>query len=220
MDINPRSYPLIVTAKRESADVSFARRLQIASANYILQTLELPRQRAWLTRPDIEREEFALLAQLTSEISPNPLWDATGFELPHASELTTPFGAVRQLADDRQSRHTGWDQNLPTGTPVRAMAAGHIRFAGQLDIRGNYVLIDHGLGIFSGYAHFSELHVEDGQQIAAGQIIGLSGNTGRSSAPHLHWEIAFRGRWVDGVSFLALWLPAPTSVEYDAETAQ
>ena len=93
-------------------------------------------------------------------------------------------------------------------------------FADALAIRGNYVLINHGLGIYSGYAHFSELHAQAGQQVAAGQIIGLSGNSGRSSAPHLHWEIALRGRWVDGLAFLDLWLPAPSSAESEADAPQ
>ena len=90
----------------------------------------------------------------------------------------------------------------------------------MLDIRGNYVLIDHGLGIYSGYAHFSELYVEVGQRVEAGQIIGLSGNSGRSNGPHLHWEIAIRGQWVDGKAFLDLWLPAPSVSNGDANARQ
>ena len=135
-----------------------------SQGDFIAQNLNLPASRAYLTDPEIESEELARLEALTSEVSPAPLWDASGFEQPHLSELTTPFGAFRRLGEDQQSRHTGWDQNLPTGTPVRAMAAGEARFAGPLDIRGNYVLIDHGLGIYSGYAHFSEYHVEAGQR--------------------------------------------------------
>lgn len=220
MDARPRIYTLTVTAHTQSGIVAFARELRIDSANFIVQDLQLPSGRAYLADAAIESEELALLESLTSVPTPAPLWDASGFELPHDSELTTRFGTYRRLGDDRQSRHTGWDQNLPTGAPVRAMAAGKVIFADALAIRGNYVLIDHGLGIYSGYAHFSELHVQEGQQVAAGQIIGLSGNSGRSSAPHLHWEVALRGKWVDGAAFLALWLPSPSSAEKDADEAQ
>lgn len=219
MDIHPRAYPLTVTAQRQSGAVSFTRELRVDAANFIVQTLNLPSARAHLTDPAIESDELARLKRLTSVYSPAPLWDASGFERPHDSDLTSPFGAFRRLGDERQSRHTGWDQNLPAGTPVRAMAAGEARFADALAIRGNYVLIDHGLGLFSGYAHFSELHVAAGQPVAAGQIIGLSGNSGRSSAPHLHWEIALRGEWVDGADFLTLWLPAP-SLATDEDAAR
>lgn len=220
MDGSPRAYPLTVHVERQSGAVTFMRELRIDSANFIVQDLQLPSGRAHLTDARIESDELALLKSLTSLTTPTPLWDASGFELPHYSELTTPFGAYRRLGGDRQSRHTGWDQNLPTGTPVRALAAGEARLADSLAIRGNYVLIDHGLGIYSGYGHFSELHVEAGQSVAAGQIIGLSGNSGRSSAPHLHWEVALRGKWVDGVAFLALWLPSPGGAENDADAPQ
>ncbi len=209
MNTHPRAYPLIVTAERASGDVVFEVPLRIEPGAFITQNLVLPGNRVYLTDPAIEYDELARLSALTALVSPAPLWDASGFELPHDSALTTPFGAFRTLNEGRESRHTGWDQNLPTGSPVRAMASGEARFAGMLDIRGNYALIDHGLGIYSGYAHLSELHVEAGQRVEAGQIIGLSGNTGRSSAPHLHWEIAIRGKWVDGSAFLELWLPAP-----------
>ncbi len=217
MDSGPGAYPLIVAARRASDEVSFARELRIESAGFITQALELPPGRAYLEDAKIELAELERLQDLASESAAAPLWDASGFELPHESPLTSPFGAIRRLNDGRQSRHTGWDQNLPTGTPVRAMAAGIARFAGALDIRGKYLLIDHGLGVFSGYAHFSELHLRAGQAVAAGQIIGLSGNTGRSSAPHLHWEILLRGEWVDGAAFLELWLPAPGVSEADAK---
>lgn len=209
MSSQPRAYPLTVTVERGAEDVIFERQLRITAGDFIRQNLALPAGRIHLLDPAIENEELARLNALTAAVSPAPLWDASGFELPHESELTTPFGAVRALNDGRESRHTGWDQNLPIGSPVRALAAGEVKFAGALDIRGNYALIDHGRGLYSGYAHFSQLHVEAGQRVAAGQIIGLSGNTGRSSAPHLHWEIAIRGRWVDGAAFLDLWLPAP-----------
>ncbi len=220
MDFTPRVYRLTVHVERQMGDVNFTRELRIDSANFIVQELQLPAGRAYLADAEIESGELALLESLTSATTLAPLWDASGFELPHDSELTTPFGAYRRLGDDRQSRHTGWDQNLPTGTPVRAMAAGEVRFADALAIRGNYALIDHGLGVYSGYAHFSELHVQAGQAVAAGQVIGLSGNTGRSSAPHLHWEVALRGRWVDGAAFLELWLPPHGSAESNAAVAQ
>ena len=211
MDSPPRAYSLTVAAQRASGeDAAFARQLRIDSAGFITQALELPASRAYLADAEIESAELERIQALASESSPAPLWDASGFERPHLSPLTTPFGAIRRLAEDRRSRHTGWDQNLPAGAPVRAMAAGVARFAGSLDIRGQYTLIDHGFGVFSGYAHFSELHLRAGEAVEAGQIVGLSGNTGRSSAPHLHWEVLLRGEWVDGKAFLDLWLPAPS----------
>ena len=87
------------------------------------------------------------------------------------------------------------------------MAGGTAAFAGHLDIRGNYIVINHGWGVYTGYAHLSQINVERGQTITAGQIIGLTGNSGRSSGPHLHWEVAVNGEWIDGSLFLDTWLP-------------
>ena len=63
--------------------------------------------------------------------------------------------------------------------------------------------------MFSGYAHLSQLHVVRGQRMSAGQIIGMSGNSGRSTAAHLHWDVALQGQWVDGVALVRMWLPRP-----------
>ena len=208
MDAPARSYELGVLARRGTESLSFTDDVLVESAGYILQEFDLPADRARLVDGEIEADELKTLAALTSTASAEPLWDAAGFALPLDSPLTSPFGSFRLLNGLRETRHTGWDQMAPVGTPIRAMAAGRVVFAGRLEIRGNTVLIDHGLGLYSGYAHFSDLLVAAGQTVSAGQIIGSSGDTGRSSGPHLHWEIIARGKWVDGAAFLGLWLPA------------
>lgn len=208
MDTPPRAYELEVRARSETGVVTFSRDLRVDAAGYILQHLTLVGDRAYLIDRDIEEAEFARLAELTRLNRPEALWDAAGFELPLQSALSTPFGAFRILNEERETRHTGWDQLAAVGTPIRALAAGEVLFAGRLEIRGNTVVIDHGYGVFSAYAHFSELQVSAGMRVGAGQIIGLSGNTGRSTGPHLHWEALLRGDWVDGLAFLDLWLPA------------
>jgi murein DD-endopeptidase MepM/ murein hydrolase activator NlpD len=135
------------------------------------------------------------------------LWSNAGFIAPMDSEITSAFGSFRTLNQYTQTRHTGWDFRAPPGTPVRASADGEVAYAGPLDIRGNYVLLDHGFGVFSGYAHFSEMYVTVGQSVAQGEIIGVSGNTGRSNGPHLHWEISVNGEWIDSLQFTEMWLP-------------
>jgi murein DD-endopeptidase MepM/ murein hydrolase activator NlpD len=94
-----------------------------------------------------------------------------------------------------------------TGTPVMAMAAGKVAFAGTMDVRGNIVIVDHGYGVFSTYCHFSVINVVRGQNITQGQILGMSGNTGRSNGPHLHWEMNINGQWIDSVDFMSMWMP-------------
>ncbi len=207
MDTAARNYELAVRAQSDAGAVTFSRDLRVDPAGYILQRMTLAGERAYLVDREIEEAEFATLAALTRSQQPEALWDTAGFELPLQSALATPFGAFRILNEERETRHTGWDQLAAVGTPIRALAAGEVLFADRLEIRGNTVILDHGHGLYSAYAHFSELQVAVGMRVAAGQIIGLSGNTGRSSGPHLHWEVVLRGEWIDGLVFLDMWLP-------------
>ena len=88
------------------------------------------------------------------------------------------------------------------GTPIYAPAAGKVVYTGTLTVRGNVTVIDHGWGIYTAYAHQSEIQVQVGEMVTPGQLIGLGGQTGRVTGPHLHWEV-----WVGGVQVDALeWL--------------
>lgn len=208
MNARVRDYPLKVIVERSSGSVAFNRTVKVESAGYITQNFNIPGDRSYLADPEVEQTEFAKLDAITADITPAALWGARGFARPLESETSSPFGAYRILNQTMRTRHTGWDQRAPVGTPIQAAAAGVVDFAGRLDIRGNYVIIDHGYGLHSGYAHLSQAHVTRGQTVAAGQIIGMSGNTGRSSGPHLHWEMIVNGEWVDGLAFIEMWLPS------------
>jgi murein DD-endopeptidase MepM/ murein hydrolase activator NlpD len=208
IDARARDYPFsLLVLGADGQARSFEARLNVTSADYIRQNFTVPSERAFLISPEIERNEYARLQAHMSATSQTALWDVTGFQAPLNSPISARFGDFRILNQSVQTRHTGTDNSAPVGTPVQAMAGGTVAFTGMLDIRGNYVLIDHGWGIFSGYAHFSQVNVQVGDSVSVGQIIGASGNTGRSSGPHLHWELAIGGEWVDGQSFLQTWLP-------------
>jgi murein DD-endopeptidase MepM/ murein hydrolase activator NlpD len=98
--------------------------------------------------------------------------------------------------------HHGVDLDVSSGTPVRAMAAGRVRFAGTMSGLGTVVWLDHGGAILSVYAHLSELRVAAGGSVGPGQVVGLSGATGNAEAPHLHFEVWRWGRAVDPVPLL------------------
>jgi len=208
MEASPGAYPMNIRVDSAGSAQHFSRDIEVRPGKFLAQALELPPQRAQLANAAGEAAEIAQLQQLSAESQPEPLWDARGFRRPLPGALTSPYGAVRIFNGTRRTRHTGWDQNAPVGSPVSAMAAGVVAFAAALDIRGNSVLIDHGLGIFSAYAHLSAIHVQAGQAVLAGQVIGDSGNSGRSIGAHLHWEIIVQGQWLDGRQFLDMWLPA------------
>lgn len=98
--------------------------------------------------------------------------------------------------------HRGVDIRVPEGTPVRAMREGRIRFAGTMSGYGLVVWIDHPGDVLTVYAHLSEIHVRAGEPVESQGVIGLSGQSGNATGPHLHFEVWRRGREVDPVAFL------------------
>jgi murein DD-endopeptidase MepM/ murein hydrolase activator NlpD len=115
--------------------------------------------------------------------------------------LTVRGFITRSLSDGR-SRHPGIDIAVPKNSYIRAAGAGLVRAAGIDDVYGQYVVIDHGEGLESVYGHAARLFVTAGNRVRRGEIIALTGSTGRSTAPHLHFEIRHEGRPVDPFRFV------------------
>lgn len=208
MEQTPRTYPLdIFVSYTDGTRGVINTEVELVLGAFIRQDVVLAPDKAHLLNGDIERAELARLESIFSEVTLERYWDSDGFQMPILSTLTSPFGAFRSFNSTLNTRHTGWDVRTTLGTPVMASAAGRVAFAGLFDIRGNYVIIDHGYGVFSGYAHLSQVHVTRGQDVAREQIIGMTGENGRTSGPHFHWEMAVNGEWVDSVQFLEMWMP-------------
>lgn len=98
--------------------------------------------------------------------------------------------------------HEGVDMAAPVGTPIHATGDGVITFAGRQGAYGNLIKIEHELGTETRYAHLSRIRVKVGQRVSQGELIGDMGNTGRSTGPHLHYEVRVNGRAVDPMSFI------------------
>ncbi len=207
-----RPYELRVRVETEGADeaLDISARVDVSSGGFIQQDVNIvveDERLAILLDPEVEAAELAQIFELAAPITPETLWDEEGFSPPINAELTSPFGAVRVFNGTFNSIHTGWDFQATIGQPLSASAAGRVVFAGMLPIRGNYVLIDHGRGIYSGYAHMSILYVTQGQRVSAGQIVGMVGSTGRSSSAHAHIEFIVNGEWVDAADFIRMYIP-------------
>lgn len=116
--------------------------------------------------------------------------------------ITSRFGVRTDPFRRRPAMHTGIDFRAPSGQPARATAAGKVISAGYEGGYGNMVEIDHGGGITTRFAHLSKIIAKKGQTIAKGDVVGNTGNTGRSTGPHLHYEIRVNGRAIDPMNFI------------------
>jgi murein DD-endopeptidase MepM/ murein hydrolase activator NlpD len=130
------------------------------------------------------------------------------FEAPVDAPISGVFGTERVFNQQVQSRHQGLDYAVPTGTPVHAVNKGTVILARPMFFEGNCVVIDHGQGLLSLYLHLSEIRVKEGKKIPGGQVLGLSGGTGRASGPHLHLAIRWQGIYLNPAILLKLNLPA------------
>jgi peptidoglycan DL-endopeptidase CwlO len=126
---------------------------------------------------------------------------ASGFIWPVQGPITSPYGP-RCLSNGDCSFHPGVDIGVPSGTPIKAVAAGTVIFADADGGYGNLTVIDHGNGLATAYGHQSSIGVGVGTVVAQGQVIGLSGCTGYCFGPHVHFEVRVNGATVDPMRYL------------------
>lgn len=146
-------------------------------------------------------KEEASLAAVYATRTAMKLWSGA-WRLPVEGPLTARFGEERSInGAPSAGHHGGTDIGAEQGTPVGATNAGRVVMARQMELRGNMVVVDHGGGVLSGYAHLSAFAVAEGQDVATGDLLGYAGSSGLSTAAHLHWEIAVSGVLVDALRF-------------------
>ncbi len=121
---------------------------------------------------------------------------------PVPGAITSRYGSRIDPVNNKKAFHSGIDFRGKHGATIQATAAGKIIYAGKNGSFGNFVKIDHGNGYTTSFAHLQNYHVKKGDYVKRGQIIGLVGNSGRSTGPHLHYEIALKGKSVNPYKFI------------------
>lgn len=191
-DVYPMQFTVIPV---DGQSISFAINIRILDGGYDTQDIELPEDRLDLLNPAVEDNELSILRRITSIFNPERYYDGP-LSLPAAAVMNEPYGTYRSYNGGPVDRyHNGADFAGVPGTPVLAAAPGRVVLADTLYIRGNAVVIDHGWGVYTNYAHLDERYVELGQFVSTGDAIGTIGNTGRATGAHLHWEV-----WLNGVA--------------------
>lgn len=204
--LEPGAYPLQLQASLpDGSQQIFEQRIIVQTGYYPEETLLVEPE---TIDPVTTEAEMAQVLALVNNINPNRLWSGI-FKSPsyYNDCFTSQYGYRRTYigkgtGQEYYSFHSGLDFCGGEGLPITAPANGVVIFAGPLAIRGNATIIDHGWGVFSGIWHQSQILVSAGQQVAAGDLIGNVGGTGRVTGAHLHWEV-----WANGVQVNPLdWL--------------
>ncbi|MBF0118972.1 MAG: M23 family metallopeptidase [Desulfobacterales bacterium] len=123
----------------------------------------------------------------------NNILSSTPSILPLKGEITSKFGFRKSPFTEIGELHSGLDISTASGTPIKAPARGIVTFAGPKGLFGNLIIIDHGHGIVTRYAHLNKYSKKIGDAVERGEVIGEVGNTGQSTGPHLHYEVHLHG---------------------------
>jgi murein DD-endopeptidase MepM/ murein hydrolase activator NlpD len=203
LDVAPGSYVVGVTVDPGPAEARTTYPLVVTPRAF--RTRRLTVAQAFVTPPpemaDRIQQEALMLQQLWRSSVPERLWDGA-FVRPVPDSANSAFGTRSVFNGQPRSPHGGADFDSPAGRPITAPNAGRIVLARELYFTGNTVVIDHGLGLFSLFAHLSETGVQEGQSIARGNRVGKVGATGRVTGPHLHWTVRAGDARVDPLSLL------------------
>jgi murein DD-endopeptidase MepM/ murein hydrolase activator NlpD len=199
-------YPLTVTGELANGiPFGFSQQVYVAPGEFTYASLQVP---AETIDPKVTEPEDEIWYALAEPVTADRLWDGV-FQSPVAPSpcgYTDYFGNRRSYNGSPYNYfHTGLDFCYNYNNEVNeiyAPADGVVVFAGPLIVRGNAVMIDHGLGVYSGYMHQEKILVEVGEKVKTGQVIGIVGGTGRVNGPHLHFEVWAGGVQVDPLDWL------------------
>jgi murein DD-endopeptidase MepM/ murein hydrolase activator NlpD len=209
LETRPGSYPLVVDGLTVSGSrISFQRSLLIRRAKYPTIQLTVSKQ---FTEPNPGqqqkiKEDQELKHKTFSQSSAEREWSGH-FLPPVSAPVSDVFGIRRVFNGATKSVHQGLDYRVSPATPVSAVNRGTVILARPLYFEGNCVVLDHGQGLLTLYLHLSEIKVTEGEGVERGQLLGLSGATGRATGPHLHIAVRWQGVYLNPAALLQLPLP-------------
>lgn len=200
LSAKPGPQKLRVTTGSKTVDVPF----QVIDKRYREQRLTIKNERQVNPNPEdlqriaAERERSdAALSKFTTSGAP-----ALALLSPVEGKRSDSYGSRRIFNGQPRNPHSGMDIAAAKGTPIHSPAAGTVVEAGNFFFNGNTLFIDHGYGLVTMYCHLEEIKVKVGEHLAAGDLIGTVGATGRVTGPHLHWGVALNRAMVDPALFL------------------
>lgn len=203
LDVAPGDYAVAIEASSPGLPAVQTETLTVLPKAF--RTRQLTVDPAFVTPPEnvLERivREAKTLTGLWQSSHTAPLWSGPFHPaVPHAAN--SAFGKRSIFNGEPRSAHGGADFASPAGTPVRSPAGGRVLLAEDLYFTGGSVMVDHGAGLISLFAHLSSMDVAAGATVTTGQRLGTVGATGRVTGPHLHWTVRANGARVDPIAVL------------------
>jgi murein DD-endopeptidase MepM/ murein hydrolase activator NlpD len=208
-ETKPGTYDLALEAvMHDGRVVNQMRPVIVQAAKYKTSRLTVPQKYVTPDPETLKRiaAENEIKHAAFAHTSALPEWTGN-FIAPVPMEVSENYGTSRTFNGKLATVHRGTDFRAPSGTAVHASNSGEVVLARELFYEGNCVVIDHGLGFMTMYMHLSEFDVKEGDKVEKGQIIALSGGTGRVTGPHLHLSVRWSGEYLDPAKLLALKLP-------------
>ena len=186
--------------------------VNVVWGSFFYQDIVLPNALSPLLDPELNEWEVETLREVYRRYTPVKLWEGD-LVLPVPGPQISEFGGIRSYNGGiLEGRHTGTDYRAGLGEPVSVAGHGRVVYAGFLPIHGNHIVVDHGIGVLTGYSHLNEIFVVPGQRVLAGDVIGTVGATGRVQGAHMHFEITVNGYWVDPPQFMTITIPEPAPI--------
>lgn len=179
--------------------------LDVKDGEYEKETLQVDGSKVTLSPEDKARteKEYAEAMEIYKKATPKTLV-SSDFIVPLDSKITSDFGKARVYNGSLKSYHGGTDFRAAVGVPIIAANDGKVVLVQDRFYSGQSIVIDHGQGVYTCYFHMSKFHVKESQEVKKGDVIGLSGSSGRVSGPHLHFGVRVGGEQVDPLHFIAL----------------
>jgi len=198
----PGKYPLsIIITRGDNSKENLSKTITVGATKFPVVSFWLkPAKKKLLTSGDLIAEEWARIEKVLIVENPNQGWSGK-FLRPAGGPVSMVFGSKEYVNRQPRGQHRGLDLAVMGGTKIKAANNGKVVFVEKLSAFGGTVVIDHGQGIHTLYFHLSKFLAEVGQVVTKGEVIALSGNTGISSGPHLHWGMSAHNLRVDPVQW-------------------
>lgn len=205
LKVHPGRHSLVVQYQSQHDREIFAANLHVIEKKYPEEHLKVAKKMVNFS-PEILKRVLAdqkAVRRACSHITHERYWTGP-FIWPVNSKILSPFGLRRFFNNQPRSPHSGVDLRAREGTPIVAPANGRVILARDCYLSGRTLVIDHGGGLYTLYAHFSKFVTQKGKMVKKGQVIGLAGSSGRATGSHLHWGVSLAGTRVDPQQFMEI----------------